>query len=67
MTAQEIIKKKRHGDLKTAGAMLGITEQNAYVALNRPGSKYHEQIKNILSKVIGMREKLEKEVKSMEI
>ena len=62
MTVEEIIKKKKHGDLKTAGAMLGISEQNAYVALKREGSKYHSQIVDILSKVIGMREKLQQEV-----
>ena len=61
MTTEEINNKKRHGDLKTAGAILGISEYNAYAALNRPGSKHHEQIKNILTKVISMREALEAE------
>lgn len=61
MTTEEIIKKKKHGDLKTAGAVIGITEQNAYAALHRKGSKHHENIKEILSKVIDMREKLQYE------
>lgn len=63
MTTEEIIQKKKHGDLKTVGAMLGISEQNAYAALKSEGSKYHTQIVDILSKVIGMREKLQQEVK----
>ena len=62
MTVEEINKKKKHGDLKTAGAMLGITEQNAYVALNRRGSKYHTRIVDVLTKVIDMREKLQQEI-----
>lgn len=61
MTTEEINKKKRHGDLKTAGAMIGISEQNAYAALNREGSKHHEEIKKILIKVISMREALQAE------
>ncbi len=65
MTTEEINNKKQHGDLKTAGAMLGITPANAHAALSRPGSKYHEQIINILSKVITMREQLAKEAKSI--
>lgn len=64
MTTEEIIKKKQHGDLKTAGAIIGIKEQNAYAALNRPGSKHHEKIKEILIKVISMREKIAKEATS---
>lgn len=61
MTTEEILNKKRHGDLKTAGAMIGIKEQNAYAALKREGSKYHEQIKEILTKIISMREVIAKE------
>lgn len=58
MTTEEIIQKKQHGDLKTAGAVHGISAKNAYIALQRPGSKYYERVKNTLEKVILMREKL---------
>jgi len=64
MTKDEILQKKMHGDLKTAGAMLGITEKNAYAALTREGSKYHNRIVACLSKVIKMREMLQKESKT---
>jgi hypothetical protein len=56
MTVEEIKQKKQSGDLKTAGKMLGISVYNAYAALNRPGSKYHERIVNVLTKLIEMRE-----------
>lgn len=56
MTVEEIKQKKQSGDLKTAGKILGITVYNAYAALNRPGSKYHDLIVNILTKLIEMRE-----------
>lgn len=64
LTKEEILKKKKHGDLKTAGAIIGISEHNAYQALNRVGSKHHEEIIKILSKVIIMREKLKEEAKT---
>ena len=46
------------GDLKTAAQMLGITASNASKALNRPGSKYHQELVNSLSMVVEMREML---------
>ena len=41
--------------------MLGINEKNAYAALERDGSKYHERIKEILTKIISMREMIQYE------
>lgn len=67
MTKEEITQKKKHGDLKTVGAILGISEQNAYVALKREGSKYHNEVINILERVIEMRERLSQEVNAIEI
>lgn len=64
MTKEEILRQKQHGDLKTAGAIIGISEHNAYQALNRVGSKHHEEIVKILSKVITMREKLAEDAKT---
>lgn len=64
MTKDEILEKKQHGDLKTAGAMIGISEHNAYAALNREGSKHHNKIIKILSQVIEMRERLKQEAKT---
>lgn len=62
MTTEEINKKKINGDLKIAGSLVGISAQNAYAALNREGSKHHDKIKEILTKVIEMRENLKNEV-----
>lgn len=64
MTLQEIKTKKESGDLKTAGKMLGITEFNAYAALNREGSKYHQRIVEILQKIIEMRQLIANEYKT---
>ena len=64
MTKDEILAKKMHGDLKTAGDMIGITEKNAYAALNREGSKYHDKLVKALSQVIKMREILQKNAKT---
>jgi len=64
MTLQEIKTKKKSGDLKTAGEMLGITEFNAYAALNREGSKYHQRIVEILQKIIEMRQLIANEHKT---
>ncbi len=64
MTVEEIKQKKVSGDLKAAGEMLGISVYNAYVALNRPGSKYHERITNILAKMIEMRERIKNETQN---
>lgn len=57
----EIKEKIQPGDLVTAGKALGISSNNASKALAREGSKYHENVVNMLSKVIDMREKLIKE------
>ncbi|MBN1651720.1 MAG: hypothetical protein JW857_10350 [Bacteroidales bacterium] len=65
MTVEEIKTKKKSGDLKSAGEMIGITESNAYVALNRIGSKHHENIVNVLTKIIEMRELLANQQKTM--
>ncbi len=61
MTKDEILEKKLHGDLKTAGAMIGISDKNAYAALSREGSKHHKQIVEILTRIISMREQIQKE------
>lgn len=63
LTKEEIINKKQHGDLKIAGEMIGISQANAYAALNREGSKYHNEIKRILTKVIKMRSFIKNEAK----
>jgi hypothetical protein len=64
MTTDEILQKKLHGDFKTAGDMVGITEKNAYAALKREGSKHHEDVKNALARIIQMRETLKKNAKA---
>ncbi len=63
MSTDEILKQKLHGDLKTAGSMIGITEKNAYAALKREGSKYHNDVKSALTQIIQMRETLTKNAK----
>jgi hypothetical protein len=49
---QEIILKKKRGDIAMAGLMLSISPQNAYNAFMRPKSKYHNQIIEALREVI---------------
>ena len=66
MTKDEILKKKMHGDFKTAGDMVGITEKNAYAALKREGSKYHDDIKKALTQIIELREILKKKAHANE-
>lgn len=58
MDVEEILVKKKHGDLKTAGEAIGISEFNAYNALKRRGSKHHDKIKEVLTKIITLREQL---------
>lgn len=62
MDKNQVLEKKKHGDLKQAGTILGISEQNAYAALNRVGSKHHENVVKTLSRIIRMREELKKEI-----
>lgn len=64
LSKTEILRKKKHGDLKAAGAMIGISEHNAYAALNREGSKHHDEIIKILSRVIESRELIAQEMKT---
>ena len=54
----EIKNNIKPGDLDTAAKVLGITPGNASKALNRVGSKHHENLLHTLSKVIEMREML---------
>jgi len=63
MTTDEILRKKMHGDLKTAGDMIGITEKNAYAALSRKGSKHHADVIAALTQIIEMRKTLQKNAK----
>ncbi|MBN1652021.1 MAG: hypothetical protein JW857_11875 [Bacteroidales bacterium] len=65
MTIDEIKSKKKPGDIKTAGEMIGITQGNAWVALHRPGSKHHERIVNVLTKIIEGREKIANEEQNL--
>jgi len=58
MTVEEIKQSKRAGDLKIAAEMIGISQQNAFVALKRAGSKYHQKIIEALSQIIEMRSHL---------
>lgn len=64
MDIQEIKLKKKIGDLKSAGEMISINKFNAYAALNREGSKYHDRIVSALSKIIENRQKLANEFKT---
>lgn len=58
MEISEIKGKIIIGDLVLVGKMLGITRQNAQVALKRVGSKYHERVKAALLKIYASREAL---------
>ena len=64
MTTDEILQRKMHGDFRTAGDMVGITEKNAYAALTRKGSKHHDAVKKALTQIIQMRETLKKNAKA---
>lgn len=63
MNLEEIKEKKQSGDMKTAAKMAGISQKNAFAALNREGSKYHNRIIEKLSEVITLRENLINESK----
>lgn len=54
----KLLDKKKHGDLKTIGAMMGITPFNAYNLLNRPRAKRHPEAMAALKKVVDAREQL---------
>ncbi|HSW65216.1 MAG TPA: hypothetical protein VLH56_18190 [Dissulfurispiraceae bacterium] len=58
MELSQIRKKIVRGDLLIAGKMIGITRQNAKMALVRKGSKYHERVKAALIKIYASREAL---------
>lgn len=58
MEIEEIKTKMQDGDMKTAASAIGISRENASQALRRLNSKYHDAIKNMLEKVITMRETL---------
>ncbi len=64
LTKEEIIKRKRHGDLKTVADIIGISNDNAYRALNREDSKYHSKVVELLSAIIINRETLENQAKT---
>jgi len=61
MTYTEIKEKKATGDIKVAANVLKISQTNAWNALNRPGSKYHEMVVQIIEKLIVSREKIANE------
>ncbi len=63
METSAIKQKIVRGDLVIVGKMLGITRQNAKVALKRVGSKRHEAVKQALAKVVASREALINESK----
>jgi len=54
----KLLEKKRHGDLKTIAAMMGITPFNAFNLLNRPRAKRHPEAMAALQRVIDTREQL---------
>lgn len=66
MNIDEIKSKLSYGDMRLAGQMIGISRDNAKVALKREGSKYHQAVKDALEKIISAREELLKDVKKKE-
>lgn len=58
MEISEIKHKIVNGDLKLAAHIVGITPDNAHVAMKRVGSKYHERVKAAFMKIIANREAL---------
>ena len=61
MTIEEIKEKKRDGDIKSAADILKISTSNAWNALHRPGSKYHDLVINIMEKLITSRDEIANE------
>lgn len=58
MTLTEINAKKKHGDLKTAALMLGISYRNAAVTLHRPDARRHPALLKAMATIIQAREAL---------
>jgi hypothetical protein len=56
MDLEDILSKKKRGDIALAGQMLDITTENASNAFNRPGSKYHSDVVKTLNAIIQNRE-----------
>lgn len=66
MKLQEVMEKKRRGDLLVASQMLGIKMQYASKILRRPTAELHKPLLDALAKVISNREALLKDVKKGE-
>lgn len=58
MELKQIKEKKVRGDNVLAAKMLGISADNVYQALKRPGSKHHDAACKAMIRIINNREEL---------
>lgn len=58
MNTQEVMKKKRRGDVLLASQMLGINYGNARVIIQRPGTRRYTEMMAALVRIIAAREEL---------
>jgi hypothetical protein len=55
MRKEEIEKNLKHGDIKEAAEMLGISHESAKKAWQRPGSKNYEMVLSALNIIVTQR------------
>jgi len=58
MTEKQIIQSKNYGDMKLMAQMLGISQSNASMILNRPKSKKYQKAIAALKQIIEARQAL---------
>lgn len=57
-TKDELMAKKRQGDYKLIGEMLGLNTRHVEIIFKRPNSKRHPAVMGALTKIIAAREAL---------
>jgi len=58
MNAQELMTKKRRGDMLLVSQMVGIDYGNARSVVQRPGARHYAEVMAALAKIIAAREAL---------
>lgn len=66
MTNEEILSKKRKGDIILVAEIMGIGYDNARMILQRPMSKKHQSAIDTLKTVIELRDTVVEQAKSLQ-
>lgn len=64
MNSEEILSKKRVGDIRDVASIIGESPNYTRLLLNRPGAKKHGRAMEALQKVIEARERIINESKT---